>query len=113
MADAARRVASRPCTCEIERTVVAALLGVIERVAGLAIVTTRGSGRLAHLLLAVLEVDRVHGGGRVAQALRNGRVRVCPSTEGGQQLSWRRRRSADGMGDTQWLLKVLLPSRGG
>lgn len=69
----------------------AALLGVIERIAGLAVVTTRGGGRLAHLLLAVLEVDGVHGGGRVAQALRDGRARVCS-----RRLGWQRAKELTG-----------------
>lgn len=54
-----------------------ALCGIVERIPSLAVVATRSSGRLAHLLLAVRrEVDLVHGGSRVAQRLRGGRLRV-------------------------------------
>lgn len=51
------------------RTIVAALGRVVERVAGLSVVATRGCRCLAHLLLPMaLEVDLIHGGGRVAQS---------------------------------------------
>ena len=64
-----------------------ALIGVIERVSSLAVVATGCGGGLAHLLLAVgLEVDLVHGGSRVAQRLRDGRVRVA----GGRIPAWQR-----------------------
>ena len=58
------------CSWKGRLTIVAALLGIVERVALLAIVFARRSllRLLAHLLLAVaLEVDLVHGVGWVAQ----------------------------------------------
>lgn len=81
----------------------AALLRVIERVACLSVVATGGGGRLAHLLLTVLEVDGVHGGGvlrkRYAMA---GRASARGEWDGRKQVGdgpvQKRKR------DTQWVL---------
>lgn len=64
-----------PCSWKGRLTIVAALLGIVERVALLAIIFARRSllRLLAHLLLAVaLEVHLVHGLGWVAQVSRGG-----------------------------------------
>lgn len=74
------------------RTIMAALSGIVQRISALPIISTRRSGRLAHLLLAVaLEVDLVHGGGCVAQRLRDGRVRVSSQGAGVAAMAQRRR----------------------
>ena len=50
-------------------TIMATVCGIVERVAGLSIVTPRCGRRLAHLLL-VVTLELIHGGG-VAQMLRD------------------------------------------
>jgi hypothetical protein len=54
---------------------VTTVLLVVVRIAILAVVATRRSGYSAHSRLALgIEVDLVHGGGRVAQTLRGARL---------------------------------------
>jgi len=79
-----------------------ALLWIIQRIAGLPIVSTGRSGGGAHLLVVAGQVDLVHGGGMVAQMLRGRRVRV------GSKNSRRQSRRASGLVQnvvsiTQWL----------
>jgi hypothetical protein len=63
-----------------ERTIVTALLVVVDGIAILPVISAGRGGHGAHLLLAVGgEGDLVHGGGLVAQRLRGRSACACPS----------------------------------